>query len=121
MKEELSKRGLLHGDALKMNNQELKRLLHDTVEQEVCCTDEGCSCVQNGIGCQADTCPCWEDHNKKKIGTCPCWEDHNKKKIGTVKELWAHPAEMKRRCGNRNGLYVWDYAAVDGHCEDKIF
>ena len=106
VKEELSRRGLLHGDALKMNSQEMARLLHDAVEQEVCCTDEGCSCVQNGIGCQADTCPCWEDHNKKTIGT--------------VKELWAHPAEMKRRCGNRNGLYVWDYAAVGDHYKEKI-
>ena len=106
VKEELSRRGLLFGDALNMNSQELARLLHDTVEQEVCCTDEGCSCVQNGISCQADTCPCWEDHDKKTIGT--------------VKELWAHPVEMKRRCGNRNGLYVWDYAAVGDHCKDKI-
>ena len=105
VKEELSRRGLLHGDALKMKSQELARLLRDAVEQEACCTDEGCSCVQNGIGCQADTCPCWEDHGKKTIGT--------------VKELWAYPVEMKRRCGNRNELYVWNYAAVGDHYKEK--
>ena len=42
----------------------------------------------------------------------------DKKKAGeeaTLEELWADPPEMQSRCGNRNGLYVVDFATIGNH------
>lgn len=42
----------------------------------------------------------------------------DKKKGGeeaTLEELWADPPEMQSRCGNRNGLYVVDFATIGSH------
>ena len=42
----------------------------------------------------------------------------DKKKGGeeaTLEELWADPPEMQSRCGNRNGLYVVDFATIGNH------
>ena len=77
--------------------------------QEGCCSNDSCPCVHNGIGCQADTCSCWEPghdvvDDKKKGG-----------EEATLEELWADPPEMQSRCGNRNGLYVVDFATIGSH------
>ena len=116
VKEELRKRGLMHGDNLGKSREELEVLLHDTVEQEGCCSNDSCPCVHNGIGCQADTCSCWEPvhdvvDDKKKAPSSATGENE----AMTVEELWAHPEQMKERCGNRNGLYVVDFATIGAH------
>ena len=79
------------------------------LSQEGCCSNDSCPCVHNGIGCQADTCSCWEPghdvvDDKKKGG-----------EEATLEELWADPPEMQSRCGNRNGLYVVDFATIGNH------
>ena len=112
VKEELRKRGLMHGANVGKNREELEALLHDTVEQEGCCSNDSCPCVHNGIGCQADTCSCWEPghdvvDDKKKASA----SEHET----TVEELWAHPDQMRNRCGNRYGLYVVDFATIGRH------
>ena len=47
----------------------------------------------------------------------------DKKKGGeeaTLEELWADPPEMQNRCGNRNGLYVVDFATIGNHRQALI-
>jgi len=102
VKEELRKRGLLHGPNARKKRDELERILHDAVENGPCCWGDDCPCVHNGIGCQADTCSCWHPghdahHHKKGAGG-----DSDLVDLADTETV----QEIRMRCGNKNGMYV---------------
>ena len=97
VKEELRRRHISIPSNAK--REELELLLHDEVEKHGCCYGNDCPCSRSGIGCQSDTCSCW---HMSHIG-------HKKVKgTGTVS-----PADAQVRCGNRNGIYMVDFDAIE--------
>ena len=99
VKEELKKRHLLPTET--KTREELELLLHDTVEKEACCINADCPCVRNGIECQADVCDCWHDSHQTKEQK----HQHHLAADFVVKDV-------QDRCGNPNGMYAVDLAAI---------
>jgi len=79
--------------------EELEQLLHEEVEKHGCCYGNDCPCARSGIGCQSDTCSCWHmSHSSHK----------KESKFEDVS-----PTEAEQRCGNKNGIYVVDFDAIE--------
>lgn len=103
VKIELRKRHKLPDDP--KSREELERLLHETVENEPCCSGDDCPCLHNGIACQADTCSCWYSTHQTT--------DFQKKKLKNEQEdSLISVAELQARCGNKYGMYAVDTTAI---------
>jgi hypothetical protein len=99
VKDELRKRHVAIPNS--SNREVLEQLLHDEVETHGCCYGSDCPCSRSGIGCQSDTCRCWHmSHSSHK-------KESNFEEIS--------PADATHRCGNKNGIYVVDFAAIEKH------
>ncbi len=106
LREELRKRGLLHGgggdeNGASLSREDMEVMLHDAIENEPCCWGNDCPCWRNGIGCQADTCSCW--HASHDVGGAGASNSSATKQDTAV---------MTSRCGNPHGLYIVDFDAI---------
>ena len=105
LREELRKRGLLHGGGgdeggVSLSREDMEVLLHDAIENEPCCWGNDCPCWRNGIGCQADTCSCW--HASHDVGASASTSSARKQDAAVITS----------RCGNPHGMYIVDFDAI---------
>ena len=103
VREELRKRGLLHGGGgadevgASMSREDMEVMLHDAIEKEPCCWGNDCPCWRDGIGCQADTCSCW--HASRDVSNAASASKQD-------------AAVISSRCGNPHGIYIVDFDAI---------
>ena len=98
VKDELRKRHITIPKECK-SREELEQLLYDEVEKHGCCYGNDCPCARSGIGCQSDTCSCWFKSHVT----------HKKESKGEI----VSPDGAQQRCGNKNGIYVVDFDAIE--------
>ncbi|KAL3817731.1 hypothetical protein ACHAXA_002491 [Cyclostephanos tholiformis] len=129
LREELRKRGLLHGGTgdeggVLLSREDMEVLLHDAIENEPCCWGNDCPCWRDGIGCQADTCSCW--HASHDVGCASAFNSSASKQntavitatmTVTVGEVYTE-ARRARRDGERGTIeyaYIGQYAGESKH------
>ena len=100
--EELRKRHQLPSE--NKTREELELLLQSIVAEEPCCTQD-CPCSQNGINCQADACSCWLASHMD-----------DKKAVNHA----LNSEEIRKRCGNKYGMYSVDASKVDAERKEQI-
>ena len=96
--QELKKRGIYNPKA---SREDMEIALHKAVEAEPCCSSNDCICSRNGLECQSDACACWHDSHV-----------HEKKHAGS-NGAFVSVDEIRRRCGNANGMYAVDLNSID--------
>jgi hypothetical protein len=114
VREELRKRGLLHGNS-DLSRDTMEKMLQDAIESEPCCWGQDCPCVRSGIGCQADICSCWQEHSVTSALM------NEKEDRDDLRKVCLSDVEViERTCGNEYGMYVVDMKKINEYRQQYV-